>query len=100
MLADSDSGVRVRAAEALGMLAAPLDAHLLVPGLSDPVWDVREASALALDQLGAMGRTYLRRIARGNDGPRSDMARRVLDLPARHSDLHHSDLHRTEGAAA
>jgi hypothetical protein len=104
MLDDIDPGVRVQAANALGMVATPIDAHLLVPGMSDPEWDVREASGLALHRLGAMGRTYLRWVARGG-GPGAAMAHRVLELRIRDDvvtdDLRHTPPHpRAHGAVA
>lgn len=51
LVAHVDSGVRTRAAEALGRLGMPGDDRRLVMLLADPVWNVRYQAARALFEL-------------------------------------------------
>ncbi|MFO0775956.1 MAG: HEAT repeat domain-containing protein [Nitrospiraceae bacterium] len=79
--ADPVATVREAAVTAVGNLghwpAAPRVAKLL----GDPEWIVRHAAALALRNLGAPGRLFLRQALKGTDRYAVDMARHVLGLP-------------------
>lgn len=82
-VADPAAPVRAAAAAALGGLGHWPSTHLLAGRLGDQAWEVRRAAGLALSGLGGPGRLYLQRALRSTDPFAADMARHVLDLPAR-----------------
>jgi HEAT repeat protein len=81
-LGDADAGVRAGAAHALGRLAHWPAAALVAPLLRDQHWGVRREAALALRDMGAPGKLFLRRALSDPDRFAADMARQILDLPA------------------
>lgn len=82
-LSDPAATVRAKAAEGLGVLGYWPSAPLLAERLGDRAWEVRRAAGLALSKLNGPGLFYLQRTLRNDDPFASDMARQVLDLPAR-----------------
>jgi hypothetical protein len=78
-LADPATTVRATAAAGLGALGHWPSSPMLADRLSDPAWEVRRASGLALDRLGGPGRLYLQRALHSADRFAQDMARQVLD---------------------
>lgn len=78
LMSDPEPRVRVEAVTALGRNNHWPSAPDIAPLLEDPEWTVRKAAAIALGQLGAIGSTYLRRIARGDDALASRVARQAL----------------------
>lgn len=83
--ATSDDSVAVRAVavRGLGRLRHCPAAAALRDRLRDPSWAVRREAALALRALGAPGELVLRHMVGDADRYAADMARHLLDWPAR-----------------
>lgn len=80
LLADTDWRVRAQAARALGALRVVVAARPLAEAVCDRSWWVRYRAALALAQIGGVGRDRLLDVCHGDDALARDMARLVAGL--------------------
>ncbi len=81
LLDDPDQEVRREAVNSLGRMNSWASSPGVARLLGDPEWSVRRAAAVALDGFGPLGSLYLRRVARGDDGPASRVASQALGPP-------------------
>lgn len=78
LLEDPDPGVRVSAVDSLRRMNSWANSPRIARRLADPDWPVRRAAAIALDEFGPVGRLYIRRVARGEEGLASRVAFQIL----------------------